>query len=286
MKSVNKKSFTLFQELDSTKKELRDRDEEIRKLKRKTKHTYRTPLPYGNDNIASMILKTLSQKNELFSYATGDVHQYNKCNFCDKVFLNQLYLKSHIARRHSNMVEIPQRDTEDSSQNQPNTTENTKLRDEVLELKSKLKEMESAIKNNTGQVTPYVIGQSNDKSNIENKTKTETISKQTKDAEVATNNEDFLMDRIEEWKKGEHEKYHKEIDLLRSQIMDTINSLKEKDTTTPVPNTELKIIEQLNTTISKQGTEILALKQELMESVSIHKFVHLYITGIIMIVAI
>lgn len=233
-----------------------------------------------------MILKTLSQKNELFSYATGDVHQYNKCNFCDKVFLNQLYLKSHIARRHSNMVEIPQRDTEDSSQNQPNTTENTKLRDEVLELKSKLKEMESAIKNNTGQVTPYVIGQNNDKSNIENKTKTETISKQTKDAEVATNNEDFLMDRIEEWKKGEQEKYHKEIDLLRSQIMDTINSLKEKDTTTPVPNTELKIIEQLNTTISKQGTEILALKQELMESVSIDKFVILYISDIIMIVAI
>ncbi|XP_063833230.1 cilium assembly protein DZIP1 [Ostrinia nubilalis] len=255
---------SLAQELDSTKKELRDRDEEIRKLKRKTKHTYRTPLPYGNDNIASMILKTLSQKNELFSYAAGDVNQYNKCNFCDKVFLNQLYLKSHISRRHSNIMEMPQRDTEDSSPNQPNITENTKLRDEILELKLKLKEMESAIKQNSEQANANVISQNKVESITENDNKTNTVLKQTKDVKVATNNEDYLLDKIEEWKKGEQDKYHKEIDLLRSQIMDTIKSIKDKET--PVPNTELKIIEQLNITISKQGAEILALKQELINS--------------------
>lgn len=215
-----------------------------------------------------MILKTLSHNKDVFNCSTGDALQYNKCSYCDKVFMNQLYLKSHISRRHPNVLEIPQRDSEESMQNKVTNTENTKLRDEISDLKLKLKEMETIIKNTTYQVNSNVSNQNIVGNNMDQQ-KSESVGKITKDAEVATNNEDYLLDKMEEWKKQEQEKYHKEIHLLRTQIMDSIKSFQEKEVNPPKPNPELKIIDQLNSTISKQGAEILSLKQELTDSVSI-----------------
>lgn len=213
-----------------------------------------------------MILKTLSHKNDILSCTTGDALQYNKCSYCDKVFMNQLYLRSHMSRRHPNVSEIPQRDSEENVQSKSNNTENNKLRDEILELKLKLKEMETTIKNTTEQVNSNVPNHQKLENNINQND--DPIIKKTKDAEVATNNDDYLLDKIEVWKREEQEKYQKEINLLRTQIMDSIKTLKEKEVALPAPNPELKIIEDLNSTISKQGSEILTLKQELINSVS------------------
>ncbi|XP_026764660.1 cilium assembly protein DZIP1 [Galleria mellonella] len=259
---------SLMQELDLTKKDLREKEEEIKKLRRKTKHTYRTPLPYGNDNIANMILKTLTNRNDMFASTSNvDTMQYNKCSYCEKVFLNQLYLKSHISRRHTNVMEIPENDRAENIQSTLNNKENAKLSDELMELRAKLKEMEAIIIN--------TVSNQNKEENksteyINNEDKIEigkNVSKNMKDVEVSTNSEDYLLDKIEEWKKEEHEKYNKEIMLLRNQIMETISSFKEKESKTIVQN-ELNIIDQLHATIRQQGTEILALKQELNDSKS------------------
>lgn len=246
-----------MQELDITKKELREKEDEIRKLKRKTKHTYRTPLPYGNDNIATMILKTLATKGDMFpSTSNSDALQYNKCSYCDKVFLNQLYLQSHLSRRHPNVIEIPQKDVPDNGQKK-SEQENTRLNDEVMELKSKLKEMETMIAKASNQVVTETTHTEN---NTENN---------MKDVVVSTNNEDYLLDKIEEWKREEHEKYNKEITLLRTQIIETINSIKEKDIPkSPENNPNVNLIEQLHATIKQQGAEIVVLKNELANSVS------------------
>lgn len=262
----------ILQELDMTKKEVREKDEEIRKMKKKTKHTYRTPLPYGNDNIATMILKTLANKGDIFpTTSNGDTLQYNKCSYCDKVFLNQLYLQSHLSRRHPNVVEIPQKDIPDNVQGK-SEQENTRLNDEVMALKLKLKEMEN------------MIAKANNLANTANiETKTDNVNKDKdivarnmKDAEVSTNNEDYLLDKIEEWKREEHEKYNKEINLLRSQILETINSIKEKETLKqPQNDPNVNLIEQLQATIKQQGAEIVILKNELRDSVS--KLSHLLI---------
>ncbi|KAL4704996.1 hypothetical protein ACJJTC_009784 [Scirpophaga incertulas] len=254
---------SLAQELEVTKKELKDREEEIRRLKRKTKHSYRTPLPYGNDNIATMILKTLTGKNDFFSASlTGDSLQYNKCRFCEKVFMNQLYLKNHISRRHSHIIEAPEKDVNESIP-QPHNSNNNKLSDEILELKLKLQEMENVMKTVNKQECFEVTNQ-----NVLNNTE-EISNKLMKDAEVCTNEEINVLDKIEEWKREEDEKHKKEINTLRLQIIETINSLKEKDTPTlqlTHKNEERQIIEELNSTINKQGAEILSLKQELIES--------------------
>lgn len=247
-----------------TKKELRERDEEIRKRK-KTKHTYRTPLPYGNDNIATMILKTLANKSDIFpSTSNGDALQYNKCSYCDKVFLNQLYLQSHLSRRHPNAIEIPQKDIPNNVQRK-SEQDNTRLNDEVMELKSKLKEMENMIAKSNIQANTADI-----ETKTENLNKNKNITeKNTKDAEVSTNNEDYLLDKIEEWKREEHEKYNKEINLLRTQILETINCIKEKETPKQPQNDQnMKLIEQLHATIKQQGAEIVLLKNELIDSVS------------------
>ncbi|CAH1643455.1 unnamed protein product [Spodoptera littoralis] len=246
---------SLAQELDTCKKDLRERDEEIRRLRKRSRHNFKNPLPYGNDNIATMILKTLSHKGDMFPTTSNDALQYNKCNYCDKVFLNQLYLRSHIARRHSNVVEAPQKDKQENATN----NENSMLSAEVNELKNKLREMELVIASTKNQSNPT----------IEIKSKTDDTvkdnKKNMKDAEVSTNNEDYLLNKIEEWKKEEHENYNKEMDKLRSQIIESIKNIKEKEIQNSLP-TEPKIIKELHETIKQQGAEILALKKELNDA--------------------
>ncbi|XP_049887687.1 cilium assembly protein DZIP1L [Pectinophora gossypiella] len=258
----------LAQELDVTKKNLREKEEELRKLKRKTKHTYRTPLPYGNDNIANMILKTLTNKSDMFpSTSTVDALQYNKCSYCDKVFLNQLYLKSHLTRRHAITTEIPQKDVSENVQNTSTEKENSKLVDEITELKTKLKEMENLLTKVNSQ-TSANISPDPKVSAVNREHNNENFDKKMKDAEVSVNNEYNLLDKIEEWKKEEHEKYNKEINLLRTQIVEIVNSFKSKEMDKPVQNSEPNnnLIEELHSTIKQQGTEIHVLRQELINT--------------------
>ncbi|PZC87081.1 hypothetical protein B5X24_HaOG201317 [Helicoverpa armigera] len=248
---------SLAQELDTCKKDLREKDDEIRRLRKRSRHSFKTPLPYGNDNIATMILKTLSHKSDIFPSTSNDMLQYNKCNYCNKVFLNQLYLKSHISRRHSNVIEPPQRDIQEDATN----LENTKLSAEVNELRNKIKEMELLIDNSKNPVSTAVINEG--PSNISNKT--QEIKKDMRDAEVSTNNEDYLLNKIAEWKKEEHENYNKEMDKLKNQIIESIKTFKEKDAESPVLGNPNAVLE-LQETIKQQGAQILALKKELHES--------------------
>ncbi|CAG5018064.1 unnamed protein product [Parnassius apollo] len=260
----------LAQELDYTKKTIREKEDEIRKLKRKNKYNFRGSLPYGNDNIANIILQTLSRKSDIFSTTPqlDNVH-YNKCTYCDKVFLNQLYLKSHMLRRHNNVTEIPEKDVE---QNQAHTTDNdhSKLQSEVIELKSKLKEMEVFIKNVNIQSNTKLNSEV-DKNGVINSvegnkaeiTKNKTDEgpvKQMKDAEISTNVEENILDKMEEWKKEECKRYNNEISMLRTQISNLIDSYKDGDRFKTIP-TDNKIIEQLNDTIEKQSAEIVGLKE-------------------------
>ncbi|KAJ8734789.1 hypothetical protein PYW08_014039 [Mythimna loreyi] len=250
---------SLAQDLDTCKKDLRERDEEIRRLKKRSRHSFKTPLPYGNDNIATMILKTLSHKGDIFPSTSHDPLQYNKCSYCDKVFLNQLYLKSHISRRHSNTVESPQKDTQATIIN----NENTKLSAEVNELRNKLKEMEVILANTANQSNPTKTNSTEDKPKTNNII--QEPKKDMRDAEVSTNNEEYLLNKIEEWKKEEHANYNKEMDKLRNQIIESIKTFKEKEPEKPAP-TETNVIIELHETIKLQGAEILALKKELKDS--------------------
>ncbi|CAH0600493.1 unnamed protein product [Chrysodeixis includens] len=255
---------SLAQELDTCKRDLKEKDEEIRRLKKKSRHIYKAPLPYGNDNIATMILKTLSQKGDMFPSTSNDALQYNKCSYCDKVFLNQLYLKSHISRRHGNVIETPQKDKQEINTND----QSSKLSEEINELKMKLQEMETIIANANNQTkatTNTEEKKPNATTTTTNIVETKVKEKVMKDAEVSTNNEDYLLNKIEEWKKEEHENYNKEMNKLRDQIMQTINTFKEKDNDKPVTN-EPNVILQLHETIKQQGIEISALKKELIDS--------------------
>ncbi|XP_013166820.1 PREDICTED: zinc finger protein DZIP1 [Papilio xuthus] len=267
----------LAQELEYAKKTIREKDDEIRKLKRKTKYNIRTPLPYGNDNIANMILQTLANKSDIFpsSNQIDNVH-YNKCSYCDKVFMNHLYLKSHISRRHSNVVEIPQKDLP-RNENIQIDNEQSKLQNEVIELKSKLQEMEVLLKVSNDQSnresntvtkenTKETTGNcSNNQALKINESNIKSPQKQMKDVEVSTNSEVYILDKIEEWKREEFEKYNKEIGLLRTQISNILDYNKDIVKTNSVPN-DNKIMEQLQETIKQQSAEIASLKDELTNS--------------------
>lgn len=209
-----------------------------------------------------MILKTLSNRADLFpSTSNLDTHQYNKCKYCDKVFMNQLYLQSHIDRRHANIIELPQKEI-DADLNQ-------KFNSEIDELKKKLKEMEEVIATANNKTTSIPKTNNDDqnkcaniKETIENHVKINT-QKTVKNAEVSTNNDEYFISKLEEWKKEEQEKHIKEITNLKIEILDTINSFKNMDKSTIKTNSESNLIEQLEATIKQQGAEILTLKEEL-----------------------
>lgn len=246
------------------RRNLKEKEEEIRKLKRKSKHSLRAPLSYGNENLATMLLKTLNNTNgDIFTTTshTG-VNQYNKCSYCEKVFLNQLYLKSHISRRHPDLQEMPQKDVTDKLTLNENT--NSKLNEEIEDLKAKLKQMEEQITNTRSGDQNKIKNDLQENGDIENQ---KTIcnknkAKEMKDAEVLTDEDGKLLEKIENWKKEEYEKYNQEIILLRKQIIDIISN-KEKQEHSSIKN-DLNIMEQLQATIKQQNLEIIALKKELL----------------------
>ncbi|XP_046974034.1 cilium assembly protein DZIP1L [Vanessa cardui] len=254
----------LLKELETTRRSLKEKDEEIRKLKRKSKHSLRTPSHYGNENIAAMLLKTLNNtKGDIFnSTSHPDVLQYNKCSYCEKIFLNQLYLKSHMSRRHADIINIPQSEVPEKITANDNT--NTKLNEEIEELKTKLKQMENLITNTRtngqGEAPENVVQNVEPHSN-------QKVTKETKDAEVST--DENMKDKIDTWKKEEYEKYNQEIVLLRKQIIDIISN-KEKQEQSSIQN-DLKIMEQLQATIKQQSSEIASLKEELLKGVENEK---------------
>ncbi|XP_063372783.1 cilium assembly protein DZIP1L [Cydia amplana] len=252
---------TLAQELANAKKDLQEKEDELRKSRRKGKPHYKPLLPYGNDNIAAMILKTLTNKADIFPTASGEVPQYNKCHFCDKVFLNPLYLKSHISRRHANLLdEIPERDMKETKPTEVNKVgnENNKLNEEINQLKMKIKEMEILITNNNNKVLI-------DSEVIKDNERVESDkSKEMRDVGVYANNDDVFK-KLEEWKKTEQANHTKEIDMLRNQIFETLNSFKVKEIEKP-NESDKSIIEQLHKTIKDQGAEILSLQQALTKT--------------------
>lgn len=209
-----------------------------------------------------MILKTLSNKGDIFPSTVNAEAQYNKCNYCDKVFLNQLYLQSHISRRHANVIDTSKKDNQASESN----NENVKMNAEIMELKTKLKGMEQTLITANSQ-NKTVVKELEIKQNSE--VENNNLERKVKDAEVSTNNnESYLLDKFEQWKKEEHEKYDREIKLLRTQILETINVIKDKQIQQPEMK-DTNAIEQLHSTLVQQGAELLALKQELSNSVSL-----------------
>ncbi|VVC94175.1 unnamed protein product [Leptidea sinapis] len=255
----------LVKELDATKRNLREKEEENRRLKkRSTRHSSQNLLPYHNENIATLLLNTIKNQTDLFPSAPHlDALNYNKCNVCDKVFLNQLYLKSHIARRHPNINEnnqsekIPNKDP-------PINEEDSKLNEEVENLKIKLKEMESLILGSHNSIKGTPEGATNNETAVSKSIDTKIM----KDAEVCcTSDEDFILSKIEQWKKEEFEKYNNEISLLRNQITNIIKSNEDKQNQVINKSTN-KEIDQLQQTIKQQGVEINLLKQYIENSKS------------------
>ncbi|XP_061712842.1 cilium assembly protein DZIP1L [Cydia pomonella] len=252
---------TLVQELANAKKDLQEKEDELRKSRRKVKPHYKPLLPYGNDNIAAIILKTLTNKADIFpSTVSGEVPQYNKCHFCDKVFMNQLYLKSHISRRHANLLdEPPERDVKETEPTEVNKigSENNKLNEEINQLKMKIKEMEILITNNNKVLVDSEVIKANE--HVES-----DKYKEMRDVGVYANNDDVFK-KLEEWKKTEQANHTKEIDMLRNQIFETLNSFKVKEIEKPIEN-DKSIIDQLHKTIKDQGAEILSLQQALTQT--------------------
>ncbi|CAH2099907.1 unnamed protein product [Euphydryas editha] len=255
----------LLKDIESTRRNLREKEEEIRKLKRKSKNFIRAPLTYGNENLATMLLKTLNNTNgDIFnSTSHTDVIQYNKCSYCEKVFLNQLYLKSHISRRHPEVQEMPQKDITDNKTSNENT--NFKLNEEIGELKIRLKQMEEILTNTRSIDEDKVKNVLKDSIIIQNNETScnKNMSKEMKDAEVLTDPDEKILEKIENWKKEEYEKYNQEINLLRKQIIDIISN-KEKQPQSSTQN-DLNMIEQLHATIKQQNSEIVELKKELVD---------------------
>ncbi|GBP63233.1 Zinc finger protein DZIP1L [Eumeta japonica] len=254
-----------MQDVQRMRKEIRNKEDEIKKLRKRYKSNYRPPLPYGNENIATMILRTLSQKNDIYtSTSTGEGYlPYNKCSYCDKVFLNQLYLQSHISRRHANVNEsgmevnhlIPEKDA-----NSQHKSETETLHAEIVTLKKKIEEFENKATERNIEKQVFEKGTYTE---VENNTQTPHLKKNDEPEQpITTLDQNILLLKLEEWKKEEHARNKTEIESLRNQILENLNLMKNKDTENETKKYD-DVIDRLQNTIREQAIEIATLRKEL-----------------------
>ncbi|CAK1548543.1 unnamed protein product [Leptosia nina] len=228
---------SLAKELETTKRELREKEDELRRLRKKSRQVIRTPLPYGNENIATMILNTLKNQTNLFPTAPHlDTLEHNK--------------------RHPNVTEIPQKDS--------NTEENSKLYHEIENLKGKLKEMENVISQPNESKSNFIEANTSKNDNRSSEVINIQSKTETKDAEVLT--QENGLHQIEEWRKHEFDNYNKELNVLKSQINHLLDAEKDKKTENTKSKDDFEFINKLQMTIKQQGDELSSLKQELLNS--------------------
>lgn len=260
-----------MQELEAIKHNVKRKDEEVKKMRRRYKSNPKAPaFLYGNDNIANAILKTLTaNRPDIFPRTLVDAGlQYIKCKYCDKVFMNQLYLKSHLDRRHPGMQDPPVKDTSDELNIVNNNEANQQLQAEVKDLQQKLRDMEGIMAEKIATVQAKSIAEPH---KFVEKIEPNTIK--YKDVEVSVNNDTNLIEKLEEWKTNEQSKHSEELNELCRQIMESIHSLKEQTTNIGTERNN-EIVDKLYKTITVQGKQILELKQELSKSVRCFISIH------------
>lgn len=222
-----------------------------------------------------MILKTLSNNDNVATPDLGDgIQHYNKCKYCDKVFLNQLYLKGHVLRRHQghnehdNLKTDVNKASEDINKNEhinPNVNDNFKLHTEIKELELKLQDMDAKL-----ETANTKLSQIGTESRFE--TASPAININADVIQQSIENQKDILEKIEKWKIEEQEKYKAEISLLKEQILENINAIKDKHNNITQPK-ETDIVPQLRSIVQDQNLEIAALKQELTVVVSNHLYI-------------
>ena len=73
-----------------------------------------------------------------------DLQQFQKCSFCDKIFVNRSFLTSHVARRHPEQVQSEDKVTEHSGTQSHQSTQTQEETSSLLKLGHSDQELEDS----------------------------------------------------------------------------------------------------------------------------------------------
>ena len=75
-----------------------------------------------------------------------DLQQFQKCSFCDKIFVNSSFLSSHVARRHPDQVQGGDEETEHSGRQSHQSTQTQEETSSPLEVGHSDQELEGSMR--------------------------------------------------------------------------------------------------------------------------------------------
>ncbi|XP_077294126.1 uncharacterized protein LOC143916758 [Arctopsyche grandis] len=276
----------LREEKEYLKKQLNSKEDEIRKLQNKVRKRHKSAGQHKYDEI-SEFLKNLvlnGSSNTTLSVGEQNLAALYKCTHCEKLFLNQFFLQSHVTRRHlngnsrldknnvltgENVGELVQSSGFHQESEYKIMTEN--LHQEIKDMRERLSIAEkrhfdeffnpiNKVENNEIQKEET---ESNEKSQIIVVGSTENKSSIS---ETIVNN-NVTKEMFEEWRKEEQNKYMSEIEILKAQLLDSMNKMTEdiKDSTVKNENIDDNTEKLLNitTALRKQEEEVRFLKEQL-----------------------
>uniref|UniRef100_UPI00398F2273 cilium assembly protein DZIP1-like n=1 Tax=Pristiophorus japonicus TaxID=55135 RepID=UPI00398F2273 len=123
-------------------------------------------------------------------------NNYYKCQYCDKTFLNCLFMQSHIQRRHPNHIDV---------EKQKNQSD--KIQDEIDQLKKQLQHTQSQLE-------------------VE---KPMYYEKHSQELENRTRKEEETTKNFERWKEEEKKKLNSEMEKMKEMFVEEFKEMTEKN---------------------------------------------------------
>ncbi|XP_014604439.1 PREDICTED: protein PFC0760c [Polistes canadensis] len=216
------------------------------KLKIEDNHKLRKEM-----NALEEIIKNLKDKNKersrMIETKIGDSNgEIHKCPHCPKSFISNTFVKAHITRRHSYMIDLS---TETSPVHDHYKTETEKLHNEIKMLKERLNRAEKVIRNESDKISNSIKIDNKDK---ENESESDSIR-------YNVNKYDLI--------EKQQIKNNEEINDLKSLLLAEINNLRHRNESpykvhSNVPEINVKLL------VSQQEKEIERLRNQLLEKLT------------------
>lgn len=266
---------------------MNSKEEEIRKLNNKVRKRYKSAGVQKYDEI-SEFLKNLvlnGSTNTTLSVGEQNLAALYKCVHCEKLFLNQFFLQAHVTRRHLNAINDKVNSVDDLDQAQPQENDYKKMTEKLYREIEEMRERLSVAERRHFDefLNPKDKNENIQKDEIESNEKTESseklvdIQSTSKDPIIVntsngaeTGESVFTKEMFDEWRKQEQDKYVSEMNVLKAQLLESVNQMKENIVESSEKNDKDESSEKLmkiTNALKKQEEEVMSLKEQLSNKV-------------------
>lgn len=258
------------------KRQLNSKEDEIRKLSIKVRKHHKSAGVQKYDEISEFLKNLVLNGSTHTTLSVGEQNMaaLYKCVHCEKLFINQFFLQAHMTRRHLNAINDKAVDDQDQPQENDYRKMTEKLYREIEEMRERLGVAER--RHFDEFMNPKSKSEDVQKEDVESNEKTQDVQSTSKDPAVLNASDSlerepvFTKEMFEEWRKQEQAKYASEMDVLKAQLIESVNQIKDNVTEPSEKNDKDENSEKLvkiSAALKKQEEEVTLLKEQLSNKV-------------------